>query len=265
MLLKFSHMKNNAKLKWLGKDAYSFSTLAGVNCPNAHLCKSHVIETQEGRRIQDGKYTEFRCWAASQEVIFKNLYLQRKHNMETLMKVANSKEDIISLIQRSIPKNAKIIRINLSGDYQNQRIFDAWLEIARANPSIIWYSYTKSLKFWVRRLDSIPENFILTGSLGGSDDHLITEHKLRSVKVVYSEYEARKLGLPIDKDDRYAILNRFRNTNFALVIHNTQPKNSNAAIAWKRQIDGKNKFHGYSSGKTFGKYYKENNHANVTT
>lgn len=257
-VLRFSPLKDNAKLSWMGKGAYGFSTLAGINCPGAHLCKSQVVETPEGRRIKDGPHTEFRCWAASQELVYKATYEQRKHNMETLMGVANSQKLIVQLIQNSLPEDTKIVRVNVSGDMQNQRIFDSWLEVATLNPQIVLYAYTKSLKFWVKRLDSIPENFRLTASFGGRDDNLISEFGLKFCKVVYSTYEAKKLKLPLDHDDRHAMLEKFKNTNFSIHLHGTQPKGSSAALNWKAQIDGRRKFHGYNSGKSFSKYQKEN-------
>ena len=258
-LLKFSPLKDNAKLKWMGKNAYSFSLLSGWSCPNAHLCQSRVVETEEGRRIKDGKNIEFRCFSASQELVFKNLYLQRKHNFELIKSVCQSVSDMKILITNSLPKDAKVVRLHIAGDHPNQRYFDAWLEVAIENPTIHFYGYTKSLRFWINRLDKIPENLILTASLGGNLDHLIQENSLRFCKVVYSEYEARKLHLPIDTDDKLAMLPKNKNRDFAIVVHSPGPKGSKHALAWKRQIDGKNKFHGYTSNKpSFGKYYKEN-------
>lgn len=263
-MLKFSPLKNNAKLKWI-KNGYSISLLSGHTCVGADKCKSQVIETSEGRRIQDGPNVEFRCFSASTELIFKKTYEQRKHNTEEFVRTANSQEAMVRLIQESLPKDSKVIRIHVAGDFRTQRMFDAWCEVARLNKEIIFYAYTKSLIFWVKRLGKIPSNLVLTASKGGKFDHLIEQYKLRYVQVVYSEYEGKKLKLPIDFDDSHAILPKYRDTNFALVVHSMGPKGSKHARSWKRQIDGKNKFHGYTSGKNFGKYYKEHNRVNATT
>lgn len=248
-MLKFSPLTHNTKLKWMGKGAYSISTLSGVSCPGADKCKSHVVVINGIRRIQDGPNTEFRCYSASQEVLYKGVYLQRLHNLNEFMKVINSKDETVKLIQNSLPRDAKIIRLHVAGDFVNQRIFDAWLEVAKLNPKIKFYAYTKSLVFWVRRLDSIPTNLILTASKGGLHDDLISKYNLRYCQVVYSTYEARKLQLPIDHDDRYAMLDKYKDTNFALVIHGPQKKNTKAAKVWKGQIDGRRKFYGYSKSE----------------
>lgn len=267
-MLKFSSLKNNSKLNWMGKTAYSISLLSGHSCPNAHLCNSRVIETKEGRRIKDGLHIEFRCFSASAELIFKKLYEQRKHNFEELKQVCQSTADMAQLILNSLPKDATIIRIHVAGDYFNQRYFDAWLTVAAERPNVIFYSYTKSIKFWVNRLDKIPTNFRLTGSIGGLQDDLIHKHSLRYCQVVHSEYAAKKLKLPVDSDDKHAMLGKFKDTNFALVLHGQQKAGTVAARVWKEQINGKRKFHGYKSKTSFGKYYKKNKegyHSNVKT
>ena len=60
---------------------------------------------------------------------------------------------------------------------------------------------------------------------------MIAEHELRSVKVVFSEAEAAKLGLEIDDDDTHASDPTKRDNDFALLIHGVQPKGSEAAVA----------------------------------
>ena len=246
-MLKFSPLKSNAKLKWMGKNAYSISTLSGVCCPYANECKSQVVDNDGKRTIKDGPNTVFRCYSASQELLYKAMYKQRKHNHEEFVKAAVSLEATTNLILNSIPDDCNVVRWHVAGDFLTQRMFDAAIEVAKLRPDVHFYAYTKSLPFWVKRLGQIPDNFILTASMGGKADHLIEKHNLRYVKVVYSEYEAKKLKLPVDHDDKYAMLPKFRNTNFALVIHGVQPKDTKGSKVWSDQIKGKRKFHGYSN------------------
>jgi hypothetical protein len=67
----------------------------------------------------------------------------------------------------------------------------------------------------------------------GSNDYMIDEHNLRSTKVVFSEAEAEQLGLEIDHDDSHAARPSLRDQDFALLVHGTQPKGSEAAGALK--------------------------------
>lgn len=116
----------------------------------------------------------------------------------------------------------------MAGDFKLLNYFDAWLEVAGRRPGVLFYAYTKSLPFWVKRLDVLPANFLLTASRGGKADCLIDEHGFREAKVVYSEAEADALGLEIDHDDSHAAL---PGPSFALLIHGIQPKGSEAGKA----------------------------------
>jgi hypothetical protein len=143
---------------------------------------------------------------------------------------------MVALINHSLPrKGIKLVRIHASGDFFSQTYFDAWLEVAKLNPQLIFYAYTKTLKFWVARLGSIPANMRLVASEGGLQDSLINQYGLRYVKVVGTnpaitpEAEAAELGLTIDHDDSLAWK---QNKSFAIALHGTQPAGSQAGKAW---------------------------------
>jgi hypothetical protein len=125
--------------------------------------------------------------------------------------------------------HARYIRIHVGGDFFNQIYFDAWIETAKRNPGIIFYAYTKSLNFWVARLNDIPDNFRLTASRGGRWDHLIEPNNLRTAEVVFTEAEANIRGLEIDHDDSHAYGDDPK--SFALLIHGVQRKGSEASKA----------------------------------
>ena len=237
-MLKFSIA--NAKIKALaqveelkkyliGRKVYSLDLLSGWSCPFAKDClaKVHVINSK--KKLIDGPETEFRCFSASQEVIYPAVYMNRKHNFDSLKKL--SKEQMVELINDSLPKDLGICRTHVAGDMFSQRHFDAWMEVANINQDRLFYAYTKSLPYWVARLDEIPENFILTASYGGRYDSMISEYNLRYSKVVFSEQEAKDLGLPIDHTDEFAANPKYRNTSLALLIHGIQKANTDASKA----------------------------------
>jgi hypothetical protein len=142
------------------------------------------------------------------------------------------------LIQQSLP-DSKWVRIHASGDYFNQNYFDAWLTVAKNNPNILFYGYTKAIPLWVKRLKSIPKNFKLTASYGGTHDHLIKQYNLRYSLVVKSPEEAKELGLEIDHDDKLAYGGK---KSFALLLHGQQKAGSKWSTAWsnlkKRNMGG---------------------------
>ena len=63
---------------------YSFDLLSGYSCPFAEACLSKAVVIDGKRKIKDGKKTKFRCFSASQEVQYTNVYNLRKHNYDTL-------------------------------------------------------------------------------------------------------------------------------------------------------------------------------------
>ena len=230
--LKISH--GNSK-----HDYKSFSLPAGKSCPSALDCLASVEIVDNRRKIKDGKFSIYRCYSASDEVRHTNVYNQRKHNFD-LLKSCKSVNEIYNLLDSSIPKiKFSPFRVHDSGDFFNQRYFDAWLKLARNNPKCVYYAYTKSLNYWVNRLDKIPNNFKLIASYGGKHDHLIKKYNLISASVVYHPSDAEKLNLEIDHDDSIAIEN---DRNFALLLHGTQPKNSIPTKALSRMRQEKIKF-----------------------
>lgn len=243
-MLKFS--RGNAKLDKLEKkikgQVWTFSLLSGHTCPYAKDCHSRVEVAASGKRsIVDGPHTQFRCFSASQEALFTNVYNNRKANMALVELAAVSIDDAAKSIVESIPVKCKAVRIHVGGDFKTQAYFDAWLLAAKMQPAIVFYAYTKSLPFWVKRLGDIPANFVLTASYGGYKDSLIAEHNLRFAKVVFSNYEARQLKLPVDHDDFHAYK---PGRSFALLVHGIQPKGSKAGKAISRMggVGGKSSY-----------------------
>ena len=251
-MLKFS--KANAKTQALANDAelaeyltdnrkiYSLDLLSGWSCPHAKDCLSKAMVQDNGKRkIKDGKDTKFRCFSASQEVQYTNVYNSRKHNFDLLRKLSCG--EMVDMINQSLPTNAGIVRIHVAGDFFSQQYLDAWYIVALRNPNILFYAYTKSLRFWVGGISEFPEiwNFVLTASYGGRDDHMIDEFNLRSARVVFSEAEAEELGLAIDHDDSHAAKPTLRDDSFALLIHGTQPAGSEASTALKK-LKGKGSY-----------------------
>ena len=172
-MLKFS--KANTKLqklyklattvlkRWLGQKigrstakVYSFDILSGVDCPFAFNCKSQAEEQADGsRRIKDGPDTKFRCFSASQEVLFTNTYKSRKRNHDAIHSLETS-DDMADGLCAALPKDARVIRIHVSGDMFSHKYFMAWIKVAERNPTVLFYAYTKSLTYWVRSRDLVP-------------------------------------------------------------------------------------------------------------
>ena len=242
-MLKFS--KQNAKLVGLNsvpelqvylqnrRKVYSFDLLSGWSCPFANECFSKVvIDENNKRKIQDGENTKFRCFSASQEVQYTNTYNMRANNFAILRKL-NSPDDMAKALNNVMPANLGICRIHVAGDFFNAKYFQAWIKLALNYPDRLFYAYTKSLPYWIENIENIPYNLVLTASLGGRHDDKIDKYNLRAARVVFSENEAYHYGLDIDHDDSHAARPSLRDEDFALLIHGTQPANTEASNAIK--------------------------------
>lgn len=210
------------------RKVYSLDLLSGWSCPFAESCLSKVVIVEGKKRIRDGKKTQFRCFSASQEVIFPSVYKLRKHNFDLLRDTKDKKR----LILDSLPQNIGVLRYHVGGDFFSQEHFDAAIEVANLRPDVLFYAYTKSLLYWLMRRRRIPSNLILTASYGGRWDYAIEEFGLRYAKVVYDESETY---LPIDHDDSHAADPDMRGQNFALLIHGPQPAGSRGAKVWRHK------------------------------
>jgi hypothetical protein len=236
--LFFGKGSNNAKLRKLeaklGRKVYTFSLPAGYSCPGAEKCLTK-FDRKAGRedgkigKIVDGPHQEFRCFAASMEAVFTGFRENNSANLE-LLKAAGNRATMKDLILASLPPQAQIVRIHVSGDFFSEEYLLAWVDAATARADIQFYGYTKSLRFVVAHLSEIPTNLSITASEGGKWDSLISQHGLKSSRVVMSIEEASVLGLDIDHDDSHAAIGT---DSFALLIHGQQRKGSQAAEALK--------------------------------
>ena len=198
--------------------------------------------------ITDGEHQIYRCYAASDEAKSPQVRAARHWNFELLRK--ETEYEMVKRIQASLPKKAEIIRIHVSGDFFNQKYFNAWVSIAKLNPDILFYAYTKSLKYWLEYKEEpyseIPSNLKLTASWDHSNSKQIQQHRLKFAKVVFNEEEARILNLEIDHDDSHAYGG---DESFALLLHGTQPKGTMAAKAKNKLVTSGVK-HSYGKRRT---------------
>ena len=228
MILKMS--KGNAKLS---KDTLILSISAGLTCPGSNNCKAFVTIKGNKKVLNRGPESMFTCFAASEELRYPNVFKSRKYNYDLINSyvLKNDLKGLTDLINKSIQANRKNItkvRIHESGDFYHPLYLQAWLNVAKLNKDLKFYCYSKSLKFFLEVL--LANNFYMVASYGGRYDYLIDQgYFTKYSKVVFSEDEAKKLNLEIDKDDSLC----FGNKPFALLLHGMQEKGSKAGEALK--------------------------------
>jgi hypothetical protein len=109
---------------------------------------------------------------------------------------ASKEDNFVELISNELSKVKKdkqtYVRIHDSGDFYSPTYFQKWLTIAKNNPSVRFYAYTKSHCF-IRGIE-LPENFDLIFSLGSKNDELINTDTERHSKIFYSSEEMEEQG-----------------------------------------------------------------------
>jgi len=186
------------KTKYYNDVVYEWNLPTGFSCPFALEC---LVKVDRKTGKFENKSKSYKCYAASAER-FPSCRKSRWSNFD-FVKGGGVPE---------IPKRAKAVRIHASGDFFSQAYFDMWLELCVNNPNVEFWAYTKSLKYWVSRLNDIPDNLTLTASVGGTMDKLIKEYNLKNAEVVKSKDFA--IDRPIDTCDDQA---RLPGVNFYLI------------------------------------------------
>jgi hypothetical protein len=137
---------SNSKLKRDG--IASFSIPAGSTCPNKDTCAKG-------------------CYAMQGFFLMPNVRMALKRNY--LATKCNSFVDKIDSEIRD--KKVKTLRIHASGDFYNKDYLLKWLRIARLNPHVKFYAYTKMVSLVKSFL--LPSNLTIIFSYGGKEDYLI--------------------------------------------------------------------------------------------
>ena len=116
---------------------------------------------------QKGNYTRF--------PIIQEL-MEKKYNI-------SKQDNFVELMTNEIKKKkAKYIRIHDSGDFYSIKYLNKWVQIAKDNKKVIFYAYTKSIKFFVDGL-LLPKNFKVIFSEGSKTDKLINIKEHRHARI----------------------------------------------------------------------------------
>ncbi len=193
-------MKFTLKTWYYRQPTYEFNLPAGWTCPFSSACRIKV-DRNTGKMNILGKW--YRCYAASAER-FPWVREMRWDNYDY----------VLSWKKVIIPKDATHIRIHASGDFFSQDYFDMWLEVCRENPKVKFWAFTKSIQYWLNRINEVPPNLTIQASIWSKQDGLIWAYKLKFAMVVKSKKQAKKLWMPIDTDD---FLAQQGDESFALV------------------------------------------------
>ena len=246
-LLKFSPMRDNAKLKATlaefarltgNADArgFAFSLPSGFTCGKvAKECLTYA--NRETGTLTRGRDSIYYCFSSVSESYSPQARRARWHNWELLQQLwsyaGTDHIDIANLILEALPANASLIRVHVGGEFPGsdfgREYMRAWFHVARSRPDARFYAYTKNVQTYLDVRGEQPANFNMTISVGGMRDDLIAKHGLKHARVIFHPSESD--GMPIDHNDINAV---FGDHSFNLLLHGMQPAGSEASTAIKR-------------------------------
>ena len=197
-------LTQNAKMKKTSKEnkakIFNFSipayrTRSGrITCPFAKDCVKYCY-------AQKGNYTRF---PKIQEL------------MEQKYKISKTNTFIPLMNEEIRKKKATHIRIHDSGDFYSPTYLQKWLDIATQNTNVIFYAYTKSIKFFIDGL-KLPKNLKIIFSEGSKTDDLINVNKHRHARIFKSKELLNAAGyIDASNNDLKAITS---NKKVGLVYH----------------------------------------------
>ncbi len=197
--MKKTSKENKAKIFNFSIPAYK--TKSGrVTCPFADSCVKYCY-------AQKGNYTRF---PKIQDL------------MEQKYKISKT-DNFISLMNEEIQKKkATHIRIHDSGDFYSPQYLNKWVQIAKANTDVIFYAYTKSIKFFKPSKKAstdflLPKNLKIIFSEGSKTDNLINTAKDRHARIFKSKELLKAAGyIDASSNDLKAITD---NKKVGLVYH----------------------------------------------
>jgi hypothetical protein len=148
----------NTKIQKNRINTASFGLEAGKTCPYKGDCQHE-------------------CFAMVGNYVYQSV----KNKQKERLKESKKKSFVDKICEEIKLLNVGAVRIHDSGDYYSRDYLNKWIEIAKRNPDIVFYSYTKSIPFFKKDYNTwsitLPKNFIVTFSYGGKHDDLINPKK----------------------------------------------------------------------------------------
>ena len=191
--MKKTSKENNAKIFNFSIPAYK--TKSGkITCPFAKECVKYCY-------AQKGNYTRFP---------------KIGELMEEKYKISKTNTFIPLMNEEIRKKKATHVRIHDSGDFYSIAYLNKWISIANDNKDIIFYAYTKSIKFFINGL-KLPKNMKVIFSEGSKNDNLINTAKDRHARIFKSKELLAAAGyIDASNNDLKAIT---ENKKVGLVYH----------------------------------------------
>ena len=160
-----------------------------------------------------GKCVSF-CYAKKGAYTWSNV----KPAFEKRYELSKTDKFITKITAEIILKEPDYIRIHDSGDYYSKEYLNKWIEIAKRNSDVRFYSYTNSVQM-LKNVD-LPDNFDVIFSSSGKQVDLINKDIDRHSEIFKTESELLEKGyVDASKIDLYATKWFSNNNKIGLIYH----------------------------------------------
>ena len=123
------------------------------------------------------------CYAKKGAYIWKNV----KPAFEFRYQLSKTDKFIAKINAEIILKEPEYIRVHDSGDYYSKKYLNKWIDIAKANPDVKFYSYTNCIK--MLKEAKLPKNYDVIFSSSGKQVDLIDKTKDRHSTIFKTKSE----------------------------------------------------------------------------
>lgn len=180
-------LTQNTKMKKSGDEfgyvVFNFGISAYKSITGELICK-FADKCIKPCYAQQGTYT----WS-----VVKNAYEARYQATKCLTFVYKMDKAIKKKAQNASKKDKKLaIRIHDSGDFYSVPYLLKWVQLAKKNPDVLFYAYTKALPFF--KNIKLPPNFVVIFSEGGVCDNKIDTTNQRHARIFADETALEQAG-----------------------------------------------------------------------
>jgi hypothetical protein len=147
--------KGNGKLPF-----FAFSSLAGLDCPQAGACL--YLDGDEANGVGSGFCYSFKAWR------YPAAFFRQLVNSLRLRTESGRAEIVAAWF--ALPQGATV-RLYVDGDFASPEILSFWFRLCFARPDLQVYGYSKSWRLILDYANSggrFPTNYLLNLSSGGS-------------------------------------------------------------------------------------------------
>jgi len=158
------------------------------------------------------------CYARSGTYNFSNVKKAHTRNLELIVDDAEGwKNQLTNELKAKRYQGGKSVRIHDSGDFFTEQYFLLWLDIAKENPHVFFYAYTKEVAMVKKH--ELPDNFVIIFSMGGTQDHLVDKEKDRHADVFPSIEALEEAGYS-DQEESDLLAATLPTTKIGIVVNN---------------------------------------------